>query len=153
MKIDVPKNISEEFLIFLDLAMHTLDLENPNFSEKERKCLEWVDTLLDENGFCARLKKKSQEIYQIFEKELKEKSIGPSLGGIMGNLDEGSKKEMFADLLIKGSVSPDSIENYIEDWHKSNSKLRIYEYLGLSQEEYFAWLKDPNSLVGLLKNR
>lgn len=38
-------------------------------------------------------------------------------------------------------VTKDNIEDLIEKWHESNSDIPIYEYLGMTQAEYFKWVE------------
>ena len=35
-------------------------------------------------------------------------------------------------------------DDKIDEWHESNSELPLYEYLGLTKEEYVIWLKSNN---------
>ncbi len=39
------------------------------------------------------------------------------------------------------------IDKRIAEWHKSDSKLEIHEYLGMTQDEYVSWVIIP---VGIL---
>jgi len=36
------------------------------------------------------------------------------------------------------------IDNRIDQWHKSDSKLELHEYLGMTQDEYVSWVINPN---------
>jgi DNA-directed RNA polymerase specialized sigma subunit len=41
----------------------------------------------------------------------------------------------------------DAVKNFddlIEEWHNSNSEMEIYEYIGMTKEEYFKWVEDGN---------
>jgi hypothetical protein len=41
-----------------------------------------------------------------------------------------------------GSASPADIDAYIEKRHNSDSELELHEYLGLTWDEYRAWIAD-----------
>ena len=51
------------------------------------------------------------------------------------------KTMTFVDALKNGDVEYDDIDTYINMWHKGNSTLTIYEFLGMKKEEYFMFLK------------
>jgi hypothetical protein len=38
-------------------------------------------------------------------------------------------------------IEEDFINNQIDEWHKSNSELPLYEYLGMTEEEYEKFVK------------
>ena len=44
---------------------------------------------------------------------------------------------------MRGEASADQIDDYIDAWHRSRSKLLLPAYLGMTKEEYAAWLEDP----------
>lgn len=37
-------------------------------------------------------------------------------------------------------VVPANIDDRIDEWHRSNSKQPLHEFLGMSAEEYAAWV-------------
>src|SRR5690242_14356352 len=52
----------------------------------------------------------------------------------------------FIDLYLDGKVLADDIDDFIDSWHTQSSDINIYDFLGFSEEEYSAWLRDPDSL-------
>lgn len=52
----------------------------------------------------------------------------------------GGKMKKFIEDYILGEVSQDDIYDYVTQWHESDSKLPLHEYLGLTSEEYSDWL-------------
>lgn len=43
----------------------------------------------------------------------------------------------FVELLKQGLVDYEDIDDYIVEWHKSSSNKTIYEFLGMTKEQYF----------------
>jgi len=52
-----------------------------------------------------------------------------------------------AEVLLDSSLD---INDYIEQWHTSDSELPLSEYLGMTEYEYTCWLKDPATLNNIL---
>jgi DNA-directed RNA polymerase specialized sigma subunit len=50
------------------------------------------------------------------------------------------------DLVLQGRVLSDEIDDFVEQWHDNDSAEEIYEYLGLSFEEYSLWVADPDNI-------
>lgn len=59
----------------------------------------------------------------------------------------------FADRFLAGEVSIDDIDDYIDAWHDGTGPTPLYHYLGLSWDEYCAWVQDHASLAPALKAR
>lgn len=47
----------------------------------------------------------------------------------------------------------DEIEDFVDAWHDSDSEQEIYEYLGMTFEEYSLWVADPDSIDIILTAR
>ena len=52
-----------------------------------------------------------------------------------------------------GEVLLDEIDDFIDQWHESDSESPIYEFLGMTRYEYFLWLKSPDVLPCIVKAR
>ena len=52
----------------------------------------------------------------------------------------------FLGLYLQGKALADDIDDYVEQWHRNPGKVTIYEYLGMSQEEYALWVYEPEIL-------
>ncbi len=47
----------------------------------------------------------------------------------------------------------DEIEDFVQRWHDSDSKLELHEYLGMTIDEYALWLNSPDMLPLILTSR
>ena len=52
-----------------------------------------------------------------------------------------------------GEVLLDEIDDFVDEWHESDSESPIYEFLGMTRYEYFLWLKSPDVLPYIVKAR
>jgi hypothetical protein len=59
---------------------------------------------------------------------------------------DAHKRPTFLEKYVNGKVSAEEIDDYIDSWHTGTAEQSIYEFLGLSQEEYSLWLQDPEAL-------
>lgn len=57
----------------------------------------------------------------------------------------------FIAMCLSGEVAPDDIDEFVGKWHEGDGKGAIYEYLGMTREEYFAWVRDPNALSDIVR--
>lgn len=55
-------------------------------------------------------------------------------------------KEDFISICIRGEVLPEEIDDFIEAWHNSDSKLELHDFLGMTWDEYSAWVADTSIL-------
>lgn len=51
-------------------------------------------------------------------------------------------KQKFYQLFKNGIVQADRIDDYIDQWHETDLEVSIYEFLGMTKEEYFKYIKD-----------
>lgn len=61
-----------------------------------------------------------------------------------------SKNNFISDV-ISGIALILDIDDYIEEWHESDSKLEIYQFLGMTQEEYRIWVEDESRLKDIIR--
>ena len=61
----------------------------------------------------------------------------------------------FIEKCINGDASLDEIDDYIDEWHDSDSdiNLELHEFLGMSWEEYSLWAVKPSLLAEILNHR
>lgn len=52
----------------------------------------------------------------------------------------------FLDKFLRREVTAEEISDYIDAWHSSASHLSLHAYLGMTAEEYAAWVSDASSL-------
>jgi hypothetical protein len=61
-----------------------------------------------------------------------------------------SKSTTFIDLCLAGEVDPSTIDEHVAAWHQSDTELTIAEFLGMTEEEYAAWVEEPWTLRFIL---
>ena len=44
--------------------------------------------------------------------------------------------------VINADAILDEIDDYIEKWHDSDTDCSVFEYLGMTEEEYFLWVEN-----------
>lgn len=54
----------------------------------------------------------------------------------------------FIDMAVAGR-NPD-IDDFVEQWHANNIPGTLSEYLGMTDDEYFRWIKDPECLQEII---
>ncbi len=59
----------------------------------------------------------------------------------------------FLERYLNGEVLAEDIDNYVDQWHAKSGKQPIYEFLGLSRDEYALWMCDPNALPHIARAR
>jgi hypothetical protein len=64
-----------------------------------------------------------------------------------------AKQLPFIELYLKGKVLPEKIDDYVDQWHANPGGQEIYEFLGMSREEYGLWLRDPKVLPQIAQAR
>lgn len=58
----------------------------------------------------------------------------------------------FIEKCLNGDVLCDDIDDYIDIWHESDSEDELFEFLGMTREEYALWVKDPDALPQIIAN-
>lgn len=51
---------------------------------------------------------------------------------------------------INGNALISDINQYIDNWHESASELSIYDFLGMTKEEYIMFVKDESYLNNII---
>lgn len=59
----------------------------------------------------------------------------------------------FIDLCLAGHALPEDIDDFVDQWHDSDSTLPLSEYLGMSSDEYESWLHAPDTLNSIITAR
>ncbi|WP_379922420.1 hypothetical protein [Erythrobacter sp. R86502] len=62
-------------------------------------------------------------------------------------------KRSFIELALRGEVLSDEIDDFVEEWHSSDSDTELYEFLGMSWDEYSLWTTEPDSLNLIIQSR
>ncbi len=59
----------------------------------------------------------------------------------------------FIDLCLEGEALPEEIDDFVDQWHESDSNEPIFMYLGMTQQEYRLWVHDPDILPFVITAR
>ncbi len=52
----------------------------------------------------------------------------------------------FITLYSAGNVLEDDIDDFVANWHQTETGMPLNEYLGMSRPEYALWVADPDVL-------
>ena len=52
---------------------------------------------------------------------------------------------------LRGKALLDDIDDYIDVWHASDSDLNLHDFLGMTNQEFHAWVRDPDVLPQIIK--
>lgn len=63
------------------------------------------------------------------------------------------QRKTFVEQYLLRLVSIDDIDDFVDEWHKSDSKEPLHEYLGLSFEEYKIWIQNHYILKNILEQK
>jgi hypothetical protein len=53
----------------------------------------------------------------------------------------------FIESCLRGDSLLEDIDDYIDTWHEGDSEEPLYAFLGMTQEEYAAWVEAPDVLA------
>ncbi len=56
----------------------------------------------------------------------------------------------FIDACLSGEVDLDAIDDFVQQWHESASRLSLSKYLGMTDDEYAIWVEDSETLPLIL---
>jgi hypothetical protein len=59
----------------------------------------------------------------------------------------------FFQRYLSGESSAEDIDEWIDAWHEQPDGRQIFEFLGMTEEEYSLWLCDPDSLAEIAQAR
>jgi hypothetical protein len=59
----------------------------------------------------------------------------------------------FLERYLNGEAAADDIDVYVDRWHSESGKQPIYDFLGLTRDEYALWLRHPEVLPQIAKAR
>ena len=59
----------------------------------------------------------------------------------------------FMDRYLAGEVDAEDIDDFVEEWHNREYATSLAEFLGLSDDEYWRWVKDANVLPDIRMER
>lgn len=53
----------------------------------------------------------------------------------------------FIQNCLNGDALLDEVDDYIDEWHNGSADIPLHTYLGMSLEEYAAWIESPDNLT------
>jgi hypothetical protein len=56
-------------------------------------------------------------------------------------------RRSFLQRYLNGELSAEDIDGFIDEWHEKPGGKEIFEFLGMTKEEYSLWLCDPDGLA------
>jgi len=56
----------------------------------------------------------------------------------------------FIEQVLEGEVLETEIDDFVEQWHESNNKETLAEFLGFTEDEYALWVEQPEALRNIL---
>ncbi len=59
----------------------------------------------------------------------------------------------FLDRYLNGEAPAEDIDDYVDRWHSESGRQQIYDFLGLSRDEYALRLSDPDALPHIPRAR
>lgn len=59
----------------------------------------------------------------------------------------------FLDLVARGEAKLDEIDDFVDRWHSVDTKQSLASFLGMNDEEYAAWLSEPDQLAAIARAR
>ncbi|MGJ9460469.1 hypothetical protein [Oceanobacillus sp. CF4.6] len=62
-------------------------------------------------------------------------------------------KLKFMEACLQGEALLEEIDDYVDEWHDSDSDEEIYDYLGMTIEEYGVWVEDDSMLKTIFYSR
>ena len=61
--------------------------------------------------------------------------------------------DTFIEKCLRSDESPGAIDDYVDQWHEGESDRPLHTFLGMTREEYGAWVEGLDLLVSLLNAR
>lgn len=60
------------------------------------------------------------------------------------------REARFIDLCIRGEALPADIDEFVDRWHQGRSNLDLHDFLGMTWDEYSAWVRTPSLLPRII---
>jgi hypothetical protein len=59
----------------------------------------------------------------------------------------------FMEQCLGGAADLDDIDDFIDVWHAGGTGVELWEFLGMTRDEYGLWVENPAVLVALVESR
>jgi len=63
------------------------------------------------------------------------------------------KAVSFLTLCVEGKEEPDKIDDYVEQWHQSDSPYEIYVFLGMNLCQYSDWVTQKRTIQQIVEDQ
>ena len=70
---------------------------------------------------------------------------------LAGKLMSKSTTITFIEKCLSGDALYEDIDDYVDIWHDSNSTDELYEFLGMTRQEYWLWVRNPDILPQIVQ--
>jgi hypothetical protein len=64
-----------------------------------------------------------------------------------------SEAPSFLQRCLAGETAPDAIDDAVEAWHEGGDERDLPAYLGMTEDEYWRWVRNPDELTAILAER
>ena len=61
--------------------------------------------------------------------------------------------DTFIDKCLRGEAAIDEVDDFVDQWHSSESDAGIETFLGMTETEYEQWMRDPDALASIVQSR
>jgi hypothetical protein len=66
---------------------------------------------------------------------------------------KSASDKTFLERYMNGEVLSEDVDDFVDAWHQNSGEKEIFEYLGMTRDEYSIWLRDPDVLPYIAKAR
>ena len=66
---------------------------------------------------------------------------------------KSASDKTFLERYMNGEVLAEDIDDFVDAWHQNSGEKEIFEYLGMTRDEYSIWLRDPDVLPHIARAR
>ena len=68
-------------------------------------------------------------------------------------MSKRQRTDTFMSRYLAGDAAGDEIDDCIDAWHERSGGAELFEFLGMTRDEYAAWLRDPDCLPRIAEAR
>ena len=59
----------------------------------------------------------------------------------------------FIQKCLRGEVLYTDIDDFVQQWHENETGMKLHEFLGMTEREYYAWVEDDSVLKLIISFR
>lgn len=72
-------------------------------------------------------------------------------GALKMSYKKAFKVGVFMKDYLEGKTTCDDLDLYVEQWAKQSGNISVYDFLGITEEQYAKWCENPDDLEAELK--